>query len=460
MAGLTQSILRKPDIILEATNHLLSSITVIDADNLSRLAKLKQILLVCTGFIQVNLDLVEPGTIDGPDQSLFVAAKKEIDRLIRKLNPEDVHEIVAFGCENADQEGVLCTILGLNQSIAKRLRSLGDFFRNHQTDHYYLQLFLDSEIDHFLYENTDNQAALGTLLYAIGFDDDGTKLIKEWVEANPLRCQQSVAYWIRVYLDEMFKNHVLLNEDTKERYLLCKDVIGKWVGIETERWEILSNSDFDENDDIVDDHDNNDDDVDQTITIEIPIINTTLENAFLVTWKGNFIGAAEARSNLWFHATDHHSADQIRLNGINLNYGSQMQDFSNSGGFYLTESYEYALKWAKGKFTSGKLAVIVFDFVLAELEFKGMYLNDRVGDWKQIVSANRNGVQKSALTKKLYKEFSKADFVHGPMSVNAFGLCSKSWKTDLCHMEMPQLCVKSDAFAAKLSDNIKGIIFL
>ena len=457
MAGLTQSILGKPEIILEAANMLLSSVTVIDADSLSKLAKLKEILSVCTESIPVNLESVEQDPNNGPDQCLVVAAKKEIDRLIRKLNPEDVHEIVAFGCENADQEGVLCTILGLNQSIAKRLHSLGDFFRNHQTDHYYLQSFLDCEIDHFVYENTENQAALGTLLYAIGFDDDGARFVKEWLEANPLRCQQSIAYWIRVYLDEMSKNHVLLNDDPKERYVLCKDVIGKWVGIETERCGILSDSD--DNDDIVDDHDY-DDGVDQPITTEIPIINTSLENAFLVTWKGSLIGVAEAHPNLWFHATDHHSADHIRLNGINLNYGSQMQDFSDSGGFYLTESYEYALKWAKGKFTSGKLAVIVFDFDLAELEFKGIYLNDRAEDWEQIVSANRNGVQRSALTKKLYKEFSKADFVHGPMSVNALGLCNKSWKTDLYHVNMPQLCVKSDALAAKLSDNINRIIFL
>ena len=459
MAGLTQSILRKPEIILEAANMLLSSITVIDADSLSKLAKLKEILLVCTEFIQVNLELAEQDPSNSPDQCLVVAARKEIDILIRKLNPEDVHEIVAFGCKNADQEGVLCTIFGLNQSVARRLHSLGDFFRNHQTDHYYLQSFLDCEIDHFVYENTENQAALGTLLYSIGFDDDGAKFVKEWLEGNPLRCQQSIAYWIRVYLDEMSKNHVLLNEDLKERYVLCKDVIGKWIGIETERCGIWSNSNFDDNDDLVDDRDH-DDDVDQPITTEIAIINTTLENAFLVTWKGSLIGVAGAHSNLWFHATDHQSADHIRLNGINLNYGSQMQDFSDSGGFYLTESYEYALQWAKGKFTSCKLAVIVFDFDLAELEFKGIYLKDRAEDWKQIVSANRNGVQRSALTKKLYKEFSKADFVHGPMSVNASGLCNKSWKADLHQVKMPQLCVKSDAFAAKLSDNINCIIFL
>eukprot|EP00112_Aurelia_sp_Birch-Aquarium-sp1_P016318 Seg369.4 transcript_id=Seg369.4/GoldUCD/mRNA.D3Y31 product="hypothetical protein" protein_id=Seg369.4/GoldUCD/D3Y31 len=449
MACLTQIIVRKPDIILEATSTLLSNITTINANNISKLRQLKEILLVCSAIFQENLELIKRGTDVGSDQCVIMNAKKEIDILIRNLNPEDLRKIVAFGCENADQEKVLCTIFALNQSFAKRLSSLGDFFRNHQTDQYYLQEFLDSKIYQFSSENTDNQPALSTLLQAVGFDDNGTKFIEEWLEENPMRCQQSAEYWIRVYLDEMFKNDVLLNDEIKKRYVLCNDVLGKWVGVETERYEIVTNN-----------CDDDDDDDDQPVTIEIPIINTTLENAYSVTWNDSVINNAEAHPNLWFHATNHHSADHIRLNGINLNYGARMQDFSNSGGFYLTDSYEYALKWAKGKFTSGKLAVLVFDLDLAEMEFRGMYLKDRAVDWKQIVSLNRNNMQRSALTKTLHKEFSKADFVHGPMSINASGVCNKTWTTDFLHEEMLQLCVKSDALASKLSNNIGGIIFL
>ena len=53
------------------------------------------------------------------------------------------------------------------------------------------------------------------------------------------------------------------------------------------------------------------------------------------------------QSLLLFHGTDHLSAADILVGGIDLCSGRQKRDFSCGSGFYLTISLDVALDWAK-----------------------------------------------------------------------------------------------------------------
>lgn len=64
-----------------------------------------------------------------------------------------------------------------------------------------------------------------------------------------------------------------------------------------------------------------------------------------------------------FHGTRWDYANNIKENGIALNWGSRKCDFSDGYGFYLTKSLEYAMKCAqKFRFPHSNVKVVVMVF--------------------------------------------------------------------------------------------------
>ena len=86
------------------------------------------------------------------------------------------------------------------------------------------------------------------------------------------------------------------------------------------------------------------------------------------------------------------SATDILLRGIDLCAGQQKRDFSCGSGFYLSNSLDSALNWAKS--TTAKPAILVF-------KVKGDILNDQ----KPLNLINNEEISGV----KLYRHFDRVD---------------------------------------------------
>ena len=87
-----------------------------------------------------------------------------------------------------------------------------------------------------------------------------------------------------------------------------------------------------------------------------------------------------------FHGTDHASAVDILVRGIDLCAGRKKRDFSCGSGFYLAKSLDDALNWANS--TTAKPAILVFQVDRQYLDdARKLNLNDDEGKWREIVSS-------------------------------------------------------------------------
>lgn len=93
-----------------------------------------------------------------------------------------------------------------------------------------------------------------------------------------------------------------------------------------------------------------------------------------------------------YHGTDLLSAKDICVNGIDLSKSRKHIDFGR--GFYLTDDYFTAKKWAKHKAlqrnSDPAIINVDFDFVSAKKHIK--FFNDDIY-WAQFVINNRNGYE-------------------------------------------------------------------
>lgn len=114
---------------------------------------------------------------------------------------------------------------------------------------------------------------------------------------------------------------------------------------------------------------------------------------------------------LLYHGTDHFSAAGILLRGIDLSAGRQKRDFSCGSGFYLTNSLDSALNWAKS--TTAKPAILVFKVDGAILnDARPLNLINNEGRWSEIVSSFQSG-RRTAKTRRSLNSF---DFIEGPVA--------------------------------------------
>ena len=55
----------------------------------------------------------------------------------------------------------------------------------------------------------------------------------------------------------------------------------------------------------------------------------------------------DERFELFFHGTNHKSAEEIMESGIDVLKGSKQKDFCHGDGFYIGKSFDKALEWSK-----------------------------------------------------------------------------------------------------------------
>ncbi|XP_020907067.1 uncharacterized protein LOC110245151 [Exaiptasia diaphana] len=169
------------------------------------------------------------------------------------------------------------------------------------------------------------------------------------------------------------------------------------------------------------------------------------------------------QTEVWFHGTDSQSAFDISWRGIIVSSGSPKRDFSDGKGFYLTNNFEDAKKWAFS--ITRKPAVLIFKIPKSCLEtakklnlFKKSQKNPT---WQEIVNANRSGI----LSWKMRTTLEEYDYIEGPVSVatesNSVQDVDSGAPTMTLRKARPQshqICIINEDFADAIDEYISNVV--
>lgn len=157
-----------------------------------------------------------------------------------------------------------------------------------------------------------------------------------------------------------------------------------------------------------------------------------------------------------FHGTDHLSAADILVRGIDLCAGRQKRDFSCGSGFYLTRNLDVALDWAKS--TTAKPAILAYHVDSRILHTsRRLNLFENVDRWREIVFSFRSGQRTAKTRKSLITSY---DFIEGPIATltttnEASGELAFEPRTSSY-----QMCLISDEFVEVFQQTLYSVAFL
>lgn len=342
------------------------------------------------------------------------------------------------GNTQTSPEEVICLILGLQTSLARRLASLEPEIRSHQSDKYFLLVFLAENYESCGTDGklTDKEGVAARLC-KMGFTANRSEVIAKWIAEQSLCQHQSILTWAELYITTVFEYNIFLSECVT-RYPYDQERIQEWIEVPIS-WETGN------------------EDIESTVTTKVTLINTTPQLASeVIKTREDQVG-----SRLLFHATDHKAAVRIVDDGINLGAGGFKRDFSDGDGFYLTSDSKHAVTWATKVKTGAVILFKVSEHMLTR--FQHLDLRSDQAAWKRIVKFNRNGRQRSGrLLKDLSDKYRRCDYILGPMCGNGAGCNDELWQPLGFGNGRPQVCVKSEHMAECISNrqNICGIVFM
>lgn len=119
---------------------------------------------------------------------------------------------------------------------------------------------------------------------------------------------------------------------------------------------------------------------------------------------------------LFYHGTNHGSAENIIEDGIDLSRGERRKDFSSRDGFYVGRDLDEALDatWASNR--PSVSAVIIFRVMKNELRqqtIAGLDLQNDEHQWKEVVKEFRS---ENGPKKKFLESIEEYEYIEGPMS--------------------------------------------
>ena len=350
---------------------------------------------------------------------------EEQEKASFKLTMKDIDR---FHCPNAR----LSALLGLKLDFLDRLKEVPTEHCEHRTLGDWIVTFLRNNIIRETFTSKDNNVVTKELLEAIGFDPLSTAV--ESIISRSRNMQRHIeAYeWAEIFIRDEVKYHPLLYS-LPSPYPFQANLINSW-------FQLPSRSD-EESECEIDPCQVN---IMNLVTEESKASNTT--QAIL----DEFLPREE---QLLYHGTDHFSAADILLRGIDLSAGRQKRDFSCGSGFYLTNSLDSALNWAKS--TTAKPAILVFKVngdILNDARPLNLINNEE--RWSEIVSSFRSG-RRTAKTRKSLNSF---DFIEGPVAT----LAPSESSEEVVFEPKPsshQICLISDEFGETFHQTLHSIIF-
>lgn len=428
--------------VLRHVKSQLDSITKIDDDSIESLRKLKEPLLEFVGYLDGILLFFS-------DMNSVVRVKPSLDKV--KKNVEELKSI--FGMMNTKQlqgllsnvnvseEKILCSIVGLQDSIAQRLENLNPEVRSHQDDMYFLIRFLSDNCECPDLASAQNMASK---LKEMGFTESRSEMIANWIEKQPVSEHRSLLSWTELYVEYIFKYDIFLNECVGS-YPYPNNVLNKWFSVPVKTREKQPN-----------------------VNVDVSCCNTTRDHAHAIICGK--LDPQRRACSYWFHGTDHKSAVNIVKNGIMPNVGKPKLDFSHGDGFYLNPDAGQALEWVEQLQAA---AVIIFDASEEIIkEFTCLDLRSCLDiKWERVVKWYRSGMNieeelDAELDAELENENTKCDYIHGPMVGDRAQYSGKNWKPQQIKNKKgevkQQICVKSKKMAAAFGkpENIVGVVFL
>ncbi|XP_032221131.2 uncharacterized protein LOC116603673 [Nematostella vectensis] len=165
-------------------------------------------------------------------------------------------------------------------------------------------------------------------------------------------------------------------------------------------------------------------------------------------------GLLERDHRLFYHGTNHMSAQSILRDGIDLDKCRPQLDFSVSRGFYLNNNFDEAEEWGFSRGGGrGKCAVLVFRIkqnILNRQNHVDLTGTEQEEEWRRIVKGCRNG------DRKISKELKRKDFVQGPIA----GLSKRAGGYSIHIKEGSyQLCILSDDLASTFDCALHSVVF-
>ena len=333
-----------------------------------------------------------------------------------------------FHCPNAR----LSSLLGLKLDFLDRLKEVPSEHFEHRTLGDWIVIFLRNNIDRETFTSTNNNVVTKEWLEAVGFDPLSTSVETIISRSRNMQRHIEACEWAEIFIRDEVKYHPMLYPLT---------VPFPFQAILTNSWFQLMSSTDEESECEVD-------------SCEVNIMNLVTEECKASNITQAILDEFLPREEqLLYHGTDHFSAADILLRGIDLSAGRQKRDFSCGSGFYLTNSLDSALNWAKS--TTAKPAILVF-------KVNGDILNDArplnlINDeerWSEIVSSFRSG-RRTAKTRKSLNSF---DFIEGPVAT----LASSESSEEVVFEPKPsshQICLISDEFGETFHQTLHSIIF-
>lgn len=366
------------------------------------------------------------------ERDLPLAMKKvgeEKEKVQFKMTPEDC---VFLQSDTAQ----LCSLLGLKLDFLDVLSEMLPEDRNHRTPVEWIKIFLKDNSESSI---VANKPLSKELLESIGFDPLSTAVEtiiarSLFVGSTPLHID--ACEWAQLFVEDEFKYNPLLSSVTSS-FPFNHSLINAWFELTT-----IPNESRKSNVNVC----------------QVQIMNLITEECNAYNKADTALSASIPQENqnvVLYHGTDHKSAQQILLRGIELFAGRQKRDFSCGKGFYLTTSLEDALNWAKS--TTARPAIL--SFVVRSREDlcpKDRKLTlDEIEKWRNLVSLFRN----DDVTSKMLEDLdSKYDLIEGPVAM----VTTNETSGKLVFEPKPysyQMCLISDSFAEEFEKTLHSIVF-
>ena len=335
-----------------------------------------------------------------------------------------------FHCPNAR----LSSLLGLKLDFLDRLKEVPSEHFEHRTLGDWIVIFLRNNIDRETFTSTNNNVVTKEWLEAVGFDPLSTSVETIISRSRNMQRHIEACEWAEIFIRDEVKYHPMLYPLT---------VPFPFQAILTNSWFQLMSSTDEESECEVGSCEVN---IMNLVTEESSVGNTTqaILNDFLPRDEDHV---------LLYHATDHFSAADIFLRGIDLCAGRQKRDFSCGSGFYLTNSLDSALDWAKS--TTAKPAILVFQVNHQILnDARRLNLDNNEERWSEIVSSFRSGRR----TAKMRKSLNSFDLIEGPVAT-----LTATESSDEVLFEPKasshQICLVSEDYAEKFHQTLHSVIF-
>ena len=326
----------------------------------------------------------------------------------------------------------LCSLLGLKLDFLDRVKEMPPEHSQHRSVSDWIVTFLRNNKESV--PSTDRKVLTKELLDAIGFDPLSSAAETIIWRSRNMQRHIEACEWAELFIRDEVKYHPLLNS-LSVPFPFQANLINSW-------FQLPSRADKESECDIDPCQVN----IMNLVTEESNVGNTTqaILNGFLPRDEDHV---------LLYHATDHFSAVDILLRGIDLCAGRQKRDFSCGSGFYLTNSLDSALGWAKS--TTAKPAILVFQVnhqILNAARRENLDNNEE--RWNEIVSSFRSGRR----TAKMRKSLSTFDLIEGPMATLAAAESSEEVVFE-AKASSHQICLISEDFAENFHQNLHSIIF-